>query len=441
MSPYDTKTGVPDSQPRLVRAIGRWSLTLLAINSVIGSGVFGLPSLIARYTGRASPLAVLIAGALTAVLVGCFAEVASRFSEAGGPYLYARVAFGRLVGLQVGWMLSLAQATAVAANANLFVIYLADFWPGARAPVARAFLLTGLIGFLTLVNIIGVKAGTEISNFFTIAKLVPLVAIAIGGCSYLVAHGPVEATVSHGTASGWMQAFLVLVFIYGGFEAAFVPMSEARDPQRDSAFALFTALLSCAVLYVAIQWVVVNVLAKPAGTERPLADVARVIFGPWGGTLVSIGALVSLYGYISAKILAVPRIPFALAERGDLPAIVAAIHPRFHTPCVAILIFSLLTWGMAFLQNFEWNVTLSAVARLFYYGVVCAALPVLRERQTGAAAFVLPAGPLFSAVGILICLILLTRVDFGHSLILIVTAAIALLNWLWARSRRHPSSA
>ncbi len=165
----------------LVRAIGRWSLVALVVNSIIGSGIFGLPSAVADIIGKYSPYAVLAAGAGTGVIMGCFAEVASRFQEAGGPYLYARVAFGRFMGIQTAWMLWLGQVAAPAANANLFVIYLGQFWPHARDPLPRAFILTALVGFLAFINIRGVRAGAQVSNLFTAAKLVPLFAVILLG--------------------------------------------------------------------------------------------------------------------------------------------------------------------------------------------------------------------------------------------------------------------
>ena len=151
----------------LIRAIGRWSLVALVVNSIIGSGVFGLPSTVAGLIGNYSPYAVLAAGAGMTVIIGCFAEVASRFHQAGGPYLYARVAFGRLMGIETAWMLWLGQVTAPAANANLFVIYLGEFWPDAKNPLPRAVILTALVGLLTFINIRGVRAGAQVSNFFT----------------------------------------------------------------------------------------------------------------------------------------------------------------------------------------------------------------------------------------------------------------------------------
>jgi amino acid transporter len=417
----------------LIRAIGRWSLVALVVNSIIGSGVFGLPSTVAALIGNYSPYAVLAAGAGMGVIIGCFAEVASRFQQAGGPYLYARVAFGRLMGIQTAWMLWLGQVAAPAANANLFVIYLGEFFPHAKDPVPRAIILTALVGLLTFINIRGVRAGAQVSNLFTAAKLVPLFAVIVLGLFVLqrqhwaIASAPVA---SAGT-NQWLKAMLLLVFAYGGFETALAPMSEAKNPRRDAPFALFTALLLCTAIYALIQWVVVGVLPDAAHSQRPLADVARLAVGPVGAALVAIGALISFYGYLSAKILAMPRVPFALAEQGDFPKAFAAVHRRFHTPYVSILVFAAMIWGLALIGDFKWNVTLSAVARLLYYGVACAALIILRRKQPeGASAmFQLPAGNFLAVLGILLCVVLITRVDFGQSLILVATIALALVNW------------
>ena len=227
-----------------------------------------------------------------------------------------------------------------------------------------------------------------------------------------------------------MKSILLLVFAYGGFETALAPMSEAKNPRRDAPFALFTALILCTVIYALIQWVVIGVLPNAAASSRPLADVARVALGPIGAAFVAVGALISFYGYLSAKILAMPRVPFALAEQGDFPRPFAAIHPRFRTPYVSILVFAATVWGFALIGEFKWNVTLSAVARLLYYGVGCAALPILRRKHPKGALFRLPAGNYLAGLGVLLCLLLVTQVDFGQSLILIATIALALLNWI-----------
>jgi basic amino acid/polyamine antiporter, APA family len=426
----------PAPTHHLLRAIGRWSLTALVVNSIIGSGIFGLPSTVAGQLGRFSPIAVLLAGAGMGVIVACFAEVASRFHQAGGPYLYARTAFGQGMGIQMAWMLFLGQVAAPAANANLFVIYLGYFWPHARDPLPRAAILTVLIGVLAVINVRGVRAGAQVSNFFTAAKLIPLFAVIVLGLLVLHAR-PAVSTASAATVipSHWLKAVLLLVFAYGGFETALAPMGEAKDPRRDAPFALFAALIVCTIVYALIQWVVIGVLPDAAHSERPLAEVAGIAAGSFGAALVAVGALISFYGYLSAKILAMPRVTFALAEQGDFPQTFAAIHKKFHTPYVSILVFAGLVWVFALTGEFKWNVTLSAVARLLYYAVCCAALPVLRRRYPGEARFRLPAGNFFAGLAVLMCAILVTQVDFGQSLILIATTALALLNWLIVHRR------
>jgi len=420
--------------PRLVRAIGKWSLAALTINCVIGSSVFGLPPKIAALVGPKSPWAVVLAGLLMGVIMACFAEVASYFSDAGGPYLYARTAFGPFLGVQTGWMFWLAQLTAPAANANLFVTYLAEFWPAATQPVPRLLILTLLVGLLAVLNYRGVQTGIRVSNLFTIAKLLPLVIVILAGITYLVRVHPSAAPLpfAHG---GWLRALLTLVFFYGGFEAALTPMGEARNPRRDPAFALLAALLACIAIYSLIQWVVVAILPDPIHSERPLAELAGITLGHGGAAFVAFAALATLYGYLSAKILTVPRIPFALAEQGDFPSIFAAIHPRFRTPYFSITVFALLIWLLAIFGSFEWNVTLSAIARLFYYGIGCAALPVLRRSRPGQALFHLPAGTVFAVAGVLICVVLFTAIEPTNLCLVGLTVILAIANWYWARRR------
>jgi amino acid transporter len=438
---------VSEGKPtQLVRAIGRWSLAALVLNSIIGSSIFGLPSVIAKLVGRASPLAYLLTALGVAVLMGCFAEVASQFSAAGGPYLYARTAFGRPVGILMGWLFWLARVTAPAAATNLFVDYLGELWPGAQAPAGRLAILTLLIGVLAVVNYRGVSGGAWVSNVSTVAKIGTLVAfIAVGGF-WLMTHSPSApppATAVPPSWRDWVQAVLLLVFAYGGFESALTPMGEAKDPQRDAPFALFSVLLVVTVLYTLVQVVVVYSLPNAAETKAPLADAARLFLHGPGAALVTVGALVSLYGYLSAMMLAGPRIPFAMAENHDLPAVFAAIHPRFRTPNVSIVLWGSLMWGLAVYGSFRWNVALSTAARLFYYGLTCAALIALRRQQPGAARFRLPAGTLMAVLGIAFCLVLVKGIGESEVIILAATVVVALLNLLWVRLRAkepRPSS-
>ncbi len=425
------------SREGLVRAIGRWSFAALTVNCIIGSGIFGLPSALAEKAGRWSILGVVLAGAAMAVIMACFAEVASRFPDTGGPYLYAQRAFGRFMGIQVAWLVWFVRLTACAANANLFVTYLAEFWPRAALPPARLAVLTLLIGMLAAINFCGVRAGTQLSTAFTIAKLASLGAVCVAGAIYLIAGHhllPAQNVAPH--SSSWMQAIVMLVFAYGGFEAALISTGEVRDPSRNVPFGLFAALATCIVVYGVIQWDVVGILPDPAHSVRPLADVARFAMGPAGAAVIAAGALFSTYGYLGANILATPRITFALAERGDFPSVFGRIHPRFHTPYFSIIVFAALMWLLAWFGSFTWNVTLSAGSRLFYYGLVCAALPVLRRKEKDAAPLHVPGGTAVGILGALICIGLLTRIDYSKSAVILAAVGVALLNWIAVRKRR-----
>lgn len=410
-------------------------MVALTVNSILGSAVFGLPSALAALLGNASPLAVLLAGAVSAVVIACYAEAASQFDQSGGTYLYIRTAFGALPGLQVAWLMLLSRLTAGAASVNLLVAYLGEFWPAAVHPLPRLLIICLFVGTLAAINVRGVGGAVRVSNAAVIAKLAALAAVCVAGAVYLVLHGHAPAAPVQPSAAQWLDAMLLLVFAYGGYEVALNPLGEARDPRRDAVFALFLALALVAVLYTLLQVIVMRVLPDPAHSARPLADAARAFMGDGGAAFISVGALISVYGYVSANLLSVPRGIFAMAERGDFPALFARVHPRFRTPAVAIAIYALALWAFSFLANFAWNVTLSSVARLVYYGAVCMAVPVLRRLQPGAALFRVPGGLLLPAAGTIMCLVLLTRVDFSMSVIVLATAAVALANWIAVRQR------
>jgi basic amino acid/polyamine antiporter, APA family len=424
----------------LLRAMGRWTLAALVLNAVIGSSVFGLPSVMAGRLGAASPWAWLAAAAIIGLVVACFAEVSSRFGEAGGPYLYAREAFGRLAGIEMGWVAYLVRLTASATNANLFVIYLAEFWPGAEGALASRLVLAALIFPLAAVNYRGVSQGSRLSAFLIAAKLIPLAAFALIGLALAVPH-PVASTLT--TPPGWRpwsDAILLLMFAFGGFEGALVPLGEARDPRRDAPFALLLTLLVCTAVYTLAQVVVLASLPDPTATTRPLADAARVFMGPIGAPLMAGAALTSVYGYIAGAMVNVPRLTYAMAERGDLPQVFARVHPRFRTPTVSIVFYAALVWVLAATGSFLQNLALSASSRLFTYGLVCLALVAFRsrddapaDRRPPQANLRLPWGQAWAAAGLLCSAALATRMSGHETGIMTATLVFGLANWLWVR--------
>jgi len=426
-----------ESSGGLVRTIGRWSLVALILNTMIGASIFGLPALIAARLGKWSPVGFLVAFAGISVIAACMAEVASQFREAGGPYLYARTAFGPFLAIQNGWLTWLSRIAAVSAVANLFIAYLVEFLPGVRAPMMRAGVLTILIGFLALVNYRGVTGGNRLSNFFTVSKLTLLAFFVLTGLAALTLHPAirVEPAATPVTSADWFEAVLLMIYSYGGFEAALIATGETRDARKYIPFALFIAIGAATILFVAVQYLVVHTIPDAAASSAPAMDSARRFLGPIGVRLVTAGTLVSAYGYMSANMLHTPRITFAMGERGDFPAFFGKIHPRFRTPHLSIVIFAAVLLLFSVAGNFRWNAMLSSVARLFVYGSVAAALPVLRKKQPQADGFRLPFGFAMAALALLFTGVLVTRMHRAELIVISITAALALVNWLWARNR------
>jgi amino acid transporter len=420
----------------LRRRIGRWALTALVINGIVGSGIFGLPAPIAKLLGRASPWAYVIAATVIAVIMACFAEVSARFRQAGGPYLYAKVAFGRFIGLQIGWLTWLARLTATAAVLNVLVMSLGEFWPRAGTTVPRLLVLTAMVTLLAIINFRGVGIGAQVSNGFALIKLLSLFGFTLAGCWYLLRHGaaphPASATAH---AGDWFTAVLMLIFMFGGIEAAVIPAGETRQPARDAPFALFTALVIVAAVFTLIQVVVVQIVPVMT-TDRPLAEAARQFAGGVGAGAMAMAAIVSVCGNLASQMLTAPRLTFALAENGDFPEVFGKVHPRFRTPHVSIVIFAALTWMLAVCLSFSWNVAISAVARLFTYGAVCAALPILRRMDPQQKTLRLPAGTLIARAGVVFSAVLVAT-RWKELIIVVATATLATINWLLVRHRQR----
>jgi basic amino acid/polyamine antiporter, APA family len=405
--------------------------------------VFGLPSVIGGWLGAASPWAWVAAALGMALVVASFAEVASRFTRAGGTYLYARVAFGRFAGIEMAWLTYLVRLTAAATNANLFIIYLAEFWPRATEPVESRLLLALVLLPLAAANYRGIRGGVSASNAFAVAKLVPLVLFVVTGLFVMGAGDGMQASppAVQADAGTWLEAILLLVFAYGGFESALLPLGEAKDPRRDAPMALFAALGLCALLYTLVQVVVIAALADPAASPRPLAAAAQVFMGPVGAWLMAAGALVSVYGYLAAAMLNVPRLTYAMAAEGDLPPKLGAVHPKFRTPHVSVMLFAATVWTFAAAGSFLQNLTLSAVSRLLTYGAVSVALVVLRRKESARADGVepawlrLPAGHAVAALGLAFSAVLALRMSEREVAVLAGTLLAGLLHWLWMRGR------
>lgn len=420
-----------------VRSIGRWAMTALVINCIIGGGIFGLPGELTRLLGRASPFAMILAALGMAVILSCFAEVASQFSEPGGAYLYVRTAFGRFAGMQISWFDLLNMVGTVAALANLFVDYLATFFPSILTSWNRTFVMAILIAIPAAANYRGVRTGANLSSLTSIAKLLPLALLIVFGAARFAQHPEIiqsSEIASHGL-SNWVRAMALLLFAFGGWEDSLLPAGEIRAPRRTIPFGLGMGLLGCAAIYMLLQFIVVATIGTK-NADAPLTATASVLLGRGGAAFVVVAALVSIYGWISASMLYAPRLAYSLSAQGDFPAVFARLHPRFNTPTAAILFYAVTGWVLASSGTFLWLVALTSGTMMVLYAAVCASLIRLRKLRPKADAFRIPFGSLLAVVGIAIALALMTALKRRELLLMCITALIAAANWLWARRQR-----
>ena len=418
----------------LVRSIGRWTMTALVINTIIGSGVFGLPAELTRLLGRASPFAIILGALGVAIIMSCMAEVASQFPEPGGPYHYVRTTFGPFFGIQIGWFHLLSIIGAMAAVAHLFMDYLVTFVSLSTAE--RDLLLAILIAIPAVINYFGVRAGATLSNVMTVAKLSPLGLLIVFGVSRLIHQTPrihASELLSPGL-SNWVRSLVFLIFLYGGWEDTLIVAGEVKEPRRTIPFGLLIGLLICTGFYILLQFITLAAIGTNA-TDRPLAAAASVLMGRSGAAVVALAAMVSTYGWISATLLNGPRLVYSLAAEGDFPGVFAKLDPRYHTPTAGIILFALTGWLLAVSGTFLWIVALSAASMIVYYAAACACLGRLRNLHPQADAFRVPFGRTLSMVAVGIALLLLTGLHATEALLMCVTALIATANWLLVRRR------
>ncbi len=418
----------PTSRAGLVRGIGRWDLVAVAINGIIGAGIFGLPSKVFSLIGSYSLLAFVACALVVTLIILCFAEVGSRFDATGGPYLYAREAFGPTIAFEVGWLIWLARLTAFAANCNLLIIYLGYFWPGATTALWRAAVIAAVVVFLTTINILGVRQATIVSDFFTIGKLIPMLIFIAAGLFFLNPHAYVLGP--RPSSAAFSQSVLLLIYAFTGFEMAVIPAGEVRDPQKHLPRALLIAIAVVALFYILIQIVCVGTLPGLAHSEKPLADAGTQFLGAAGGAIISAGAIISITGNLNIVLLSGSRVPFAMAEQNQLPSFVAKVHRRFFTPHIAIVCTAVLMLVLTLKQSFVQALTISAIARLLTYAATCAALPVLRRTKAPPALFRLRGGTVISILALLLAVWLLAHSTLGEAITAAIAAAVGLVIYL-----------
>ena len=429
---YERAASAAADASALLRGISLPLLIAVLVNSVIGAGILGLPGRAYAIAGVWSLLAWVLCAILMGAVALCFAEVGSRFTQTGGPYLYARVAFGPAIGFLVGWVTWITRPLTIAVIGNLLVGYASALWPAAGAGAPRIVVITAFIAVLTAVLVAGIRETAFVSTAFTGGKVSVLGVFIVAGLPAVAWDRVAFAAAPDPGALA--SAVLLLVFAFGGFETAAVLAGEIRDPRRDVPIGMIAALGIVATLYILVQFVAIGTAPELATSERPLADAAAAFLGPIVGRTFAIVALMLLLGTMLTTLLLGTRILYALGEQGQLPGFFARVHPRTRTPIGSILV----TCGLAYLatvfSTFTAALVIATSTRILTYLVTCLALPVLRgRREVATPLFELTAGVPIAVACAVVLVFLLFQSSWTELATLVGVSAAGLLPWWLAR--------
>lgn len=422
---------------RLLRGISRWGLLAFAINLTVGAGILGLPGRIQALVGNYS-IAVIVGCGLLIMLIGlCLAEVASRFDSSGGPQLYTSVAMGPVAGFTVGWLLWISRSGSCAVVANLVVDYATVLWPPAGTPIGRVSIITGLGLSYLWINIRGIRQATAVSVAFTVCKMVPLIAFVAVGLFFV--NPQAFALGAPPTSADLSNAVLLAAFAFFGFDSTAVLAGEVRDPARSVPFAIIISVSGVLVLYALIQIVCVGTLPDLAQSQRPLADAAVAFIGERGAIAIAVTAVIACAGVYGASFTPGTRLLFAMADRGQLPAVLARLHSRYRTPVYAIVVTSVVGLTLALSGSFIYLVKITLIARITVLATTCVTLPLLRRRHdVPPPAFVLRGGAVLAYLAAGCCLLFLANSSMRELLDVGLAAAIGLIFFAAMRLVRRP---
>jgi basic amino acid/polyamine antiporter, APA family len=384
-----------DADRLLVRVLGLRQLTANIFNHTVGSGIFVLPAFAVAQLGNAAPVAYLVCAAVMALVVLIFAEAGSRVTITGGPYAYVEVGLGPFFGFAAGILLAVSQIAAAGAIAMLLAESVARLL-GLEGAAWPAAVVVAFVCGLVAVNIRGVTWGARLIEFFTAAKLVPLLFFVAAGAFFI---SPANLRWDSMPAAGQVATTVgTLIFAFTGIETALMPGGEVRDPTRTVPRAAMLALAAATLLYLAVQAVGLGILGTALADDKvaPLASATGRFAGHAGAVLLLAGASVSMFGWLTGSILAGPRAIFALSRDGFLPRGLAAVHPRFHTPHAAIIAYGALAIATSLTSTYQQLAVLSNLASfgVYFLGAIAVWRLRVRDVRSDRPPFLMPGGML-----------------------------------------------
>ena len=410
----------------LNRSLGLYDVVSLVIGTIVGADIYIAASFGAGLLGPFSVVAWVIAGLMAIVIALCFAECSSLVPQVGGPYAYAKRAFGDFTGFLAGWSLLIASWSAIAVFPLAFVAYLKFFIPN-MSPSLQILVKILFVLFLTIINYFGVRQAGKANDILTILKIAPILILTIAGIAYFIIKP--SLLIANFTPltplgfSGIGSAIVLIFWAYVGFELVTVPSDEIINSKRTIPLAIGIGMGIIALFYVVTNFVILGLVNWTAlsTSTAPLALAGYALVGAIGAGFLTVGALLSISGSDEAGILSAARIPYAMAADGLLPKFFARVHPKYGTPYVALIIQNVVTLIAAIFGTISQLIILSVFTLLFCYLLTCLSVfPLRKMYKTGG--FKLPW--IVPVLGVVVAIYIMTQcatnqIIYGSALILL----------------------
>ena len=441
------------SKPGLVRRLGLFDATMLVMGGIIGAGIFVNPAEVARHVH--TPFLILgawvLGGAIALAGALVYAELAARRPEVGGQYAYLRDAYGPTTAFLYGWSLLLViQSGGMAAVAITFARYFVEL---THLPLAEGAVAALTLGILTLINCLGVRAGSNVQSALMILKILAIAALVLCGLWFARAHPglatapALDRPLSPGLIGAIGAAMIPVMFSYGGWQTTSFIAGELRDPRRDLARGLLLGVAGVVLLYTAVSFVCLYALGADglAATRTPASATMRAALGETGATLIALGIAISALGFLSQGMLTTPRVYFAMAEDRMFFRSVAKVSARTHVPVVAIILQGAAATVIALTGTFGQILNYVVSVDFIWFGLTGLALFIFRRRSPGeAATFKVPDHPFTTGLFVAACWLVVAATVFNYPLnsaigFLILLAGIpACRYWLRRQQRETP---
>lgn len=433
----------------LKRELGLWEGVSIIGGIMIGSGIFFLGSFVLQRTHLAPGLALLawlVAGLITLLAGLCYAELGAAIPRAGGAYVYLREAYGPLWGFLQGWTAFFVSASgSISALAMAFATYFSAVVP--LSPFNIKILAIATIIFLTIINALGVKLGGQMQNVLMVAKLLPIAVIIGAGLIFGTANNAMTVFPGGtGLVSSFGMALIASLWAYEGWSNVNTIAEEIKNPQRNLPLALLIAIGGVTLIYVLFNYALLKVLpsAAIAADAKPAAAAANMIFGPWGASLVTLGALVSIFGSTNGCVLVFPRMYYAMAKDGLFFPLFSEVHRKYRTPIPSLTASAAVAIILLYTGTFQQLTTMVVFAGWVFYTLTILSVFILRRKYPDLPrpykVWGYPVVPLLSVLASLFLLVNCLLEDPRSSLFGLVIPALGVPAYYWfkaAQARRE----